>query len=248
MLTPTITKALIPALIIGFLPQPGLPKPRVDQFQHMAWMLPELMTHEQRLQRQIPDPTAEDISKRIVVDAQALLLRAKVLLLTSEEQEDVDIAGIVAQAAEDAARIARAQPGDPYIPSHALARADLSLAWLPDDIARSPQVTRRLMIYLLSFMAIARHAEELVINPRNLVPYIDSSPGPPHPDSEYRPPAHTYHAREVTRYALLNLDPAAKVSAKDVQELEAAFADQSLGGVKYIIELRERLTKRDDVP
>lgn len=117
--------------------------------------------------------------------------------------------------------------------------------------------TRRLALYLVALAAIARETEEREINPGGIVlRYWDntfhSSLARSKPDwrpdqrvKEYdpqdEPPEGTCLAREMVTNDLQLLASASKLSAADIDSLIAAFADQSLGGIKYLEEFRDAI-------
>ncbi|MBX3321878.1 MAG: hypothetical protein KF757_02690 [Phycisphaeraceae bacterium] len=212
-------------------------------------MLPERMTQEERSRFDLPTPTAEDISQRLVVDAQALLIRASLLAMASDIADDMDVAFIVARAATEVQRIAVSRPAEQYVQSHAFARADATLEWLPESGTGESYDMTRLALYMLALIAIAEDMEERIINPNNLMMEFNRGFPPRQDDSafNYKPPKNTFDARDRTGNSVRMLLSKSGVSTRDIELMEAAFADQSLGGVKYIIELRNRLTK-DDAP
>lgn len=209
-----------------------------------------------------------EVPRRLVADAQAMLIRAAILSYPANEADEESIAHIVTQARVDFERIAAAHPVDRSVSSEAMARADLSLVWM-DDLNAKPSIKHRLALYAIAFAFIARDAEERALNPEGIVlryldntvrfegsdwntlrRVVDHDQTPPFmekADPANEPSRGTHEGRMLVKHDLLALATTAGVSAKDLDELAATFADQSLGGVKYIIELRNRLTK-DDAP
>lgn len=208
-----------------------------DQLQVVEWRIPFPG-------RKVAPDAAQ---KNLVEDAQAMLVRAAVLTMESKPATNIQCKAIVTQAATDYQRIAPVHPSGPaYIPSHALARAELSLHWLPqqDDNADARDM-HRLGMYVVALWALALEGEEAAINPKGYEPYIDSGwpSGTNDPAADYRPPDYTGVARSLNVEAARSLAATGGISEDDLTDLIAAFADQSLGGIKYLEEFRDAIAR-----
>lgn len=231
------------------------PKPSVDELQRVPWLwrfAPMSPEKQERLHVRVP--TQEEVANQIVVDAQALLIRAAVLSFASQGIDAADTSRLVGQASSDCRRIAAARAEAQYVQSHAIARADWTMAWLPDREAGQRYDLRELALYGLAFTAIARDGEETVINPHGLVPEWDNG-GPSRRDNpaasaaaNYRPPEDTYQARDIVTQNLRKLLSDGGVSVEDINRLMATFADQSLGGIKYLEEFRDAIQRATPQP
>lgn len=221
------------AVFGGVAPPPREQAP--DQLQVVEWRIPFPG-------RKIAPDAAQ---KNLVEDAQAMLVRAAVLTVASEPATIIQGKAIVTQAVNDYQRIAPVHPAGPaHIPSHALARAELSLRWLPkqEDNADARDM-HRLGMYVVALWALALEGEEAAINPSGYEPYMDSGwpSGTKDPAADYRPPDYTGVARSLNLEAARSLATTGGISEDDLTDLIAAFADQSLGGIKYLEEFRDAI-------
>ncbi len=192
-------------------------------------------------------PSEIQYSKLLVMDAQAMLIRASVLASGGQE---TNIAEVVQQASLDFKRIASSgtDVDHRYLPGEVLARADLSLSWLLQGRREGIGNLKQRAEYVVAFASVAIAAENRALQQEDVkIKYSDStitigegdapwsSPFMRPLEKEENYPVFTREARKVIIDDLVTISTKAKMTWNDFDQLILTFEKQSLAGSSILL-------------